>query len=343
MKTKSPAPPTVTTPVWSSLYCRANGFLLGCFQMLIRYEFARKLYPFHLARMREFLAEAEIAVELPGDPHVYAKHADELMQTLVMACLQRNKELGEFAFIGGASVLDASMRAAGTVESDELRDQIAGTLERNGLDGAALYERFLAEVAHERAQAGRPRLLIDQFLSPAMRLLRDAISALPSDEHTCFIAMPFKAPYASYFASFYRPFANALDCTALRMWGGLSGEDYVDLMLAIMGRCGTVIADLSDANGNVIFEVGAARALNKRISLVCQRKFIAALPSNIRSENLFSAYSPKERGWPELVVLRCSVQVLATQLGVEQQQKSLRASRRTAGKALPELAPKSLP
>jgi hypothetical protein len=36
------------------------------------------------------------------------------------------------------------------------------------------------------------------------------------------------------------------------MWGGLSGEAYVELMLTIMRRCRVVIADLGDVNGNVL-------------------------------------------------------------------------------------------
>ncbi len=311
--------------------------MLGCFQGLIRYRFARKLFDEHLARIREFLDEAAIAIALPDDPGAYADRADRLMQDLTLAAVQRSQELGTFVFIGASSVLDASMRAAGAVESDDLRDSIVEALRRYGLDGPRLYERFLVEVARERAKAAHGKVLIDHVLSPALRFLRDAIEALDVDAHTSFVAMPFKPPYSGYFGTLYRPLANAVDATALRMWGGLSGEDYVDLMLAVMRRCGTVIADLSELNPNVVFELGAARALDKRLALLCQRRFARALPANVRSEQLLMEYSPREPGWPASSVLRCAAQLSAIDLGRELERDETQRFRHGAGQALPTL------
>jgi len=220
----------VAAPPWSTLYCRTNGFMLGLFVGLSRYGFARPLFEQHRARIVDFLEEAGLDVPIPADPAQYAEEADALTQQLTLAAVERSAELGQFMYVGASSVLDASMRAGGVVESDDLRDVIVGMLDRFVLAGSQLYERFLVEVAREREGAG-PRVLIDHVLSPALRLLRDLIEPLDVDPHTCFVAMPFKPPYAAYFGTFYRPLASALESTALRMWGGLSGEDYVDLML----------------------------------------------------------------------------------------------------------------
>lgn len=307
-------PDPATAPPWSSLYCRTNGFMLGLFVGLIRYRFARPLFAQQHTRILDFLDEAGLDIPIPADPDAYAEQADALTQQLTLAAFERSPELGRFLYIGASSVLDAAMRAGGVVESDDLRDAIVGALSQTGLDGERLYERFLAEVAHEPTGA-KPRVLIDHVLSPALRLLRDAIEPLEVDQRTAFVAMPFKPPYAGYFNTLYRPLANALESTALRMWGGLSGEDYVDLMLAVMRRCGTVIVDLSELNPNVIFELGAARAMDKRLALLVQRRFTRDLPANVRSEQLLLAYSPREQGWPSVVVFRAATQVLAIELG----------------------------
>ncbi len=62
-----PSTDRITPPAWSPLYCRFNGFMLGCFQGLIRYRFARTLFDQHLARSCDFLDEAAIAIALPDD------------------------------------------------------------------------------------------------------------------------------------------------------------------------------------------------------------------------------------------------------------------------------------
>lgn len=330
---KTPRAAAVAPP-WSSLYCRTNGFMLGLFAGLIRYRFARPLFTQQRDRILDFLDEAQLEISIPGDPGDYSREADGLMQQLVLGAFRRAPELGRFVYIGGSAIVDASMRAAGTVESDQLRDAIVGFLDESGLDGAPLYERFLAEVALERKGA-RPRVLIDHVLSPALRLLREAIEPLPPDPKTCFVAMPFKPPYAGYFGTLYRPIATALDGSALRMWGGLSGEDYVELMLAVIRRCGTVIADLSELNPNVVFELGAARALDKRLVLLVQRKFARQLPANVASEQLLESYSPRERGWPSVTAHRVAAQVLLIELAQERRREELQGYRRNPGDALP--------
>ena len=66
----------------SSLYCRANGFLLGCFQVLIRYNFAREDFSIRRGRMVEFLQEAKIPVSVPTTHDDYGKTSDRLMNRI---------------------------------------------------------------------------------------------------------------------------------------------------------------------------------------------------------------------------------------------------------------------
>lgn len=319
----------------SPLYCRANGFMLGSFLALARHRFARPLYRVHRARVEEFMAELDVPVRLPPTHRDYDRAADRVLQEHVLICRNQAVELGDFVLLGAMAVIDGTTRLAGAFESDDLRHEACAILERHGLLASGLYDRYLARV--RLASEEQPGVRVDSVLSPALALLLDCLEPLPADPQSCFVAMPFRGAFAGYFGRFYRPLAEELDAAALRMWGGLSGEAYVDLMLAIIRRSGRVIADLSGANPNVVYEFGVARGLGKPVTVLCQRSSAARLPANIVSDHLLLLYSPREKGWPEATVLRCALQTRLIDLGVEQQATRLAGLRWTPGAVLPEL------
>src|SRR3954469_4646527 len=324
----------------SSLYDRSNGFTLGCFLTLIRYRFARHQFRFHRMRIGEFLSEEGLDITLPATQSAYDAVADAKLQEVILACRTRAQELADFALLGGLATIDATLRLSEEPIIEELRTQAVDVLNRHGLDGGKLYERFLAYVrksADEAKESGDTAIRIDTFLTPAMDLLTGVLEPLKPDATMCFVAMPFKRPYAGYFERFYRPMVTAMECRAFRMWGGLSGEAYVDLMLTIMRRCRFVIADLSEVNGNVLYEFGVARGLEKRVVPLCQRTFARALPSNIASDQMLQLYSPREKEWPYLAAIRCAAQVALIDLSLELAEKAVANARWTAGGRLPEL------
>ena len=294
----------------------------------------------HRRRILEFLHEADLAIELPASQRAYDSQVDQLLQDVILACRERSAELADFALLGGIATIDASLRLSEEPVIEDLRQTATEILARHSLDGEALYDRFLAYVrkTDDEAKAeGLTGVRIDTVLTPAMDLLTNAIEPLPADPAMCFVAMPFKPPYARYFELLYRPLASALDCGAFRMWGGLSGEAYVELMLAVMRRCRIVIADLSDVNPNVLYEFGVARGLDKRVVPLCRRVHAGKLPSNIRSDTMLQVYSPREKGWPALTVLRCAAQVALVDLSRELVEKQVAGARWTEGGRLPRL------
>jgi hypothetical protein len=324
----------------SSLYDRTNGFSLGCFLTLIRFKFARPQFHVHRARIAEFLEEEQLGVPLASSQAAYSAVADSTLQDVVLACRTRSRELADFALLGGLATIDATLRLSDEPVINDLRTEAIDVLTRHGLEGERLYARFLAYVrktADEARESGKTGVQIDTFLTPAMDLLTGALEPLQTDNAMCFVAMPFRPPYGGYFARFYRPLALAMDCRAFRMWGGLSGEAYVDLMLTVMRRCRVVIADLSEVNGNVLYEFGVARGLDKRVVPLCQRRFFKALPSNIASDQLLQVYSPREKEWPDLVAIRCAAQVALIDLSLELAEKALAGARWTADDRLPQL------
>jgi hypothetical protein len=330
-------------PPRNALYDRANGFALGCFLVLIRFRFAREQFPFHRMRIEQFLAEEELDVALPASQTKFGEVADAKLQEALLACKKNSQELADFALLGALAVLDATLRLSEEPVVEDLRTEAMDVLKRRQLDADKLYGRYLAHVrklADEAAEEGSTGLKIDTFLTPAMNLLAETLEPLTPDDKMCFVAMPFHKPYASYFERFYRPLATQMECRAFRMWGGLSGEEYVELMLTIMRRCRFAIAELSEANANVLYEFGVARGLGKRVVPLCQRSFFDSLPSNIASDQLLQVYSPREKGWPDLVVSRCAAQVALVDFSLEMAEKSLTAARWVDGDRLPRV-PKS--
>ena len=61
----------------------------------------------------------------------------------------------------------------------------------------------------------------DRVLAPSLAYLRDVVARLPVESDTAFVVMPFTAPYAGYYASFYRPALEHCGYRAFRAWDGL--------------------------------------------------------------------------------------------------------------------------
>jgi hypothetical protein len=207
----------------SPLYCRANGFLLGVFQALSRYNFARAEFHIHRRRMVEFLEEAEIGLQIPKTHRAYEKAADQVMTRLLKATAARSPELGDFTFLGGACCIDALIRLAGQSPPDELREAAVERMNKRGLDGERLYERFLVDVRLATEDAPDSDIHIQSVLTPALAMLVKMIEPLQVEEETCFVAMPFKPPFSGYFGRLYpgqhpqRPVAVDVLATGARL------------------------------------------------------------------------------------------------------------------------------
>jgi hypothetical protein len=307
---------------------------------LIRYRFARPLYRVHRARIMEFAHEAGLPISVPAQPAVYEGVADQVLQEAVLWCKDEAPELADFTLAGALAVIDATLRLSDEPIDGAMRETVIDILDRRGAAGERLYDRYLAEVRQESERGmagGLAALRVQAVLTPALALLTALIEPLPTESSLWFVAMPFRQPFAGYFSSYYRPLAVAMDGRALRGWGDLSGEAYVELMLTIMRRCHGVIADLSGLNANVFYEVGVARGLGKPLVPVCQRKWVAGLPSNVGSDQLLLAYSPREKGWPDLAALRGAAQVSMLRLGQRVTEQAVGGARWT-GERLPTLA-----
>jgi hypothetical protein len=53
--------------VYSPLYCRYNGFMMGVYYLVSGLDLAQDRFPVLVRRMRQFLAETNIDIRIPRD------------------------------------------------------------------------------------------------------------------------------------------------------------------------------------------------------------------------------------------------------------------------------------
>ncbi len=294
----------------SPLYSLYNGFMLGQFMAVSFAAYARAGYAERRMRMQEFLDEIDAVVTLPEHPPTFG--GDEyhaLVADVMRAVAFESQELAELALLGLQLVIYGHLAATGDEATEVIAAEVERLRQRHGLPAPDL-PSFVPELQPDGS------VRIDELLSSALVYLSQAVSTLEMEPDTAFVIMPFVPPYAGYFATFYRPSLEAAGCRAFRAWGGLSNEDYCDLLLALIGRCGLVWADVSDRNPNVFYETGAAHAMGKVAVLLVHEAQVAQVPANIGHDAVMR-YDPAEPDWPQRTIQVLALTVAALRLAAE--------------------------
>ncbi len=273
---------------FSPLYCRYNGFLLGQFLSLSFASFAREHYPERRARMLEFLKEIEADVPLAEEPpELGSPEQVALLQTVIKKTVGRSVELTQFILLGAMLTHYGLLAESDPETARESLEQIEKIREQ--------YE--LPPIDPARFVVSKETRDPEKVLSPSLAYLCEIVDKLETEEDTAFVIMPFKPPFASYFATFYRPSLESVGYRALRAWGDLSNEDYGDLLIKLIEKVGQVWADISEFNVNVMYEIGAAHALRKVSMLVVREDLAGTIPANIGRDAVIR-YSPEDQDWP---------------------------------------------
>jgi tetratricopeptide (TPR) repeat protein len=308
---------------FSPLYCRYNGFLLGQFIVLSFASYARGDYAIRRARILEFLREIEVDVEIPEDPlELSGDEHVPLLEAVIQSVSAKSIELAEFVLLGAMFLHYPILTQTDPETAQDILDRMEHIREVYGLP----------ELEPEKWADLDNIADVDAVLAPSLRYLTATIDLLEPERDTAFVIMPFKPPYAGYFSTFYRPALERSGFRAFRAWGGLSNEDYCDLLLRLISKCGLVWADVSELNPNVIYEIGAAHAFGKLSMLVVREEDSAAIPANIGHDTVVQ-YSPSSAEWPVDAVERMTVYIAALQLAAERGER-LRVGSKMTGEVL---------
>lgn len=296
---------------FSPLYCCYNGFLLGQFLSLSFSRSGQKHYQERRLRMLEFLQEIEVAVSLPEQsPGLGSREHEALLILILPKVLERSSQLTDFVLLGALLTHHGILYESDPETARLSLEQIERIRKQYNLPPIDI-ERFVMKKDDSD---------VDDVLSPSLAYLGEVVGRLEVELDTAFVIMPFKQPYASYFATFYRPSLEKTGYRAFRAWGGLSNEDYCDLLLKLIGKVGLVWADVSELNYNVLYEIGAAHALGKLSMLVVSEECSNTIPANIGHDTIVR-YSPKAADWPEGTVRLMAMLLTTLKFAAERGQR----------------------
>ena len=91
-----------------------------------------------------------------------------------------------------------------------------------------------------------------------------------SHQPTAFVIMPFTTDLQSVFEGFYRKILEANGMIVTRADNGQDSQAITkDIVLSIRDS-DLIIADLTDANANVYYELGLAHAMHKPVIILAQ-------------------------------------------------------------------------
>lgn len=90
---------------------------------------------------------------------------------------------------------------------------------------------------------------------------------------SCFVIMPFAPPLGEYYSQIFEPAINKAGLTAIRADNDIFGTGkIIDQIWTGINKAKVLIAELTQRNPNVYYELGIAHALKKPVVLVCSNE-----------------------------------------------------------------------
>jgi tetratricopeptide (TPR) repeat protein len=298
-------PPRVT----SSLYSRYYGFLIGQALALTFADGAGEDpgYAARRVRLLTCLRELDVDAAIPESPdHRGGVTHAALLTAILPRLAQRDRELAEFAILGGllvhyaaAARRDADTAAALRLEIERLR----GVYDLPAVDG-------LRQTAV--TTAGDP----ERLQAMGLAYLGDVLSRVPAESDTALVLLPAAPPYDEYYASFHRPALEHCGYRALRAWGGLEGEAAAGVTVGLLAKVALVWADVSETDHGIVAAMGAAQALGRPGMIVAREDRAATVPRHIGRDPVIR-YDPRAADWPDGPVLLMSACLAGIALAAE--------------------------
>jgi len=157
-------------------------------------------------------------------------------------------------------------------------------------DFIAVFEKSLKEAELlQEVSSGKFRVL--DVTSPGdtktavgeeqIRKLSKAVTVATGD--SCFVVMPFADPIGKYYANVYQPAIEKAKLKADRADSDLYATGkIIDQIWKGINSARILLAELTDRNANVLYELGLAHALRKPVVLVCSKANENDVPFDLR-------------------------------------------------------------
>ena len=148
-------------------------------------------------------------------------------------------------------------------------------------DKASEFESIFLETMKDSSlledHGGKKKLLdvSQQTSTPAseerIRKLGRGVSIKSTD--TCFVMMPFANPIGGYYSAIYEPAIRKAGLSPVRADADIFGTGkIIDQIWRGINSAKVLVAELTDRNPNVFYELGLAHALDKPVVLVCSNE-----------------------------------------------------------------------
>jgi len=121
----------------------------------------------------------------------------------------------------------------------------------------------------------------------------DSSSLLTSSSNLCFVIMPFNPNFNNIYGTLIKPVAEKFGLTVLRADDIYSPGSITEQIRAAIQQARLCIADVSDKNPNVLYEVGIAHSLGKPTVLLTKQ--MNDVPFDLKSMRVvgYDPYSPE--------------------------------------------------
>jgi hypothetical protein len=166
------------------------------------------------------------------------------------------------------------------IRRDDGQSRIQRTLKLTGLDS------MLAEFRYKAAEL-RDNVIV---LGPE-RLNRPTVRSSVRTTPRCFIMMPFSAEWSAAVNRLIRDACNSCGVQPMRGDDIFSPTDILDDIWQQIIVADFVIADLTDRNSNVFYELGMAHAVGKPVILLSQRE--SDVPIDLKTRR-WLPYNPEQ-------------------------------------------------
>ena len=289
-------------PQLLSLRACYPGCMLGFSLSATMFRVYARKYGVHRQRMAECFQELGANVKLPLRHKEFVAQHDAIMEAVQSELARVSPPCLGWMLFGSTLIEFAVRRAFRSPEAAAMRRALALFL-----DKLQVPRELLSRLSRKCRTEKDGTLSLYRLHSAVLATLNEIIGGMKREARTAFVAMPFSVPQmAGYYAGLYVPLLKGLDLKPLRAWGGFGTEDYQDLLYTLIDRCGSMLADISTLNPNVMHEVGYALGKgNKFVILIAEKG--QPVPANLGDLTVLR-YPAKGRDWQA----RAAAEIAAT-------------------------------
>lgn len=154
---------------------------------------------------------------------------------------------------------------------------------RQAREAASMHDIDLVEIDDLTAKVRTNKDAISHAEEALNNEYKDAAHS-PSKQKKIFVVMPFAAEFEDVYILGIREVAEKLNLIVERADNVEHNKDILEIIQDRIQTCDVVVADTTNSNPNVFYEVGYAHGVEQPTILVCRKG--ETLPFDIQSKNI---------------------------------------------------------